>query len=283
MRLYNALVTALLLFTLAHVTQAQTESEEESAVREAYARLSFASRLNGLYSARTTRETKRGEINASIDRASVTFTIRNVTYGDIRDIYLEPFSKFVDKRAGDVLQVGGASFRYTEDNGPEFLTRLISVNGWDFSDFQNSTAEDWNLPIYKLLGLISDQGPFTRYAAYTVTASHRGKSRTYKGLFLFGHDPNGNSKITVADNVVGNGNVQDFLTADPYPAAYLETRRATPEVLAVLGTYRSDSCTAGKVCCDHSTMRCGLSGVDLDAAAARKQPEPPPAARRRVP
>ena len=267
MRLRHAFLALLMVLSLTSFIEAQ-ESNEEYTVRETYAKMSFATRLEKLYRLDSQREAKTPKFRVLVEKAGIDFTIHTLTHGNLADIYSDPISNFIDLHMGDVLNAGGSGFERSENGGIPLQIHLVRVNGWDFSDYQ-PPPEYWQISVQQGLALFGEKGVvYTSYAAYTVTASYGEKSRTYKGMFLFGHGVDGHAKISPLDSVI---DVSLMIDNDIFPAAFFQTHMATPEALNVLEAYRSDSCESGKVCCDHFTLKCNVSGIDLDAAAARNQ------------
>jgi hypothetical protein len=110
-------------------------------------------------------------------------------------------------------------------------------------------------------------------ASFDVTAALRGRSITYRALFLFGDDGNGKEMVLPIDYVSQTG-LSSFVASPAYPAALLETAfRDVPFVKTwikdneVIGCKKKDQ---PEVCCEPATGRCGLSSEDIERSSRVK-------------
>ena len=112
------------------------------------------------------------------------------------------------------------------------------------------------------ISLIARDGGWTKYVTYHVVAEFQGKALEYQAFFVF--DENG--KASARDPFVQNNGLDDLITASVYPMMLLRTPyRENPNVLKWLKANQlsTPSCQPGEVCCDTTTMKCGILPSDL--------------------
>jgi hypothetical protein len=255
------LIHLLLLFTAISGQNNPTASPEEKLVRQTYAKLSFETQIDAVH--HLAREKKIAAQDAAhlIDASAVTFAVRDVRVGDLREIRNRPYSDFVDRPLYS-LSVGGASLNYT--NGTKMLVDTYASAGGEWQDRRaDNNGDEWNMPMENAIRLTSaeNKARFDRYAAYIVTANYRGTSHTYRAMCLFGSNLDSQPTVLFADNAVGTTALMEAWRNDPYPHTLLEMEIGdSPAVQAWLQrTSHSDTCTAGTVCCDENG--CALPSI----------------------
>ena len=111
----------------------------------------------------------------------------------------------------------------------------------------------------------------TRYASFKVKVAFAGRSREYRGIFVFGRTPAGAEYIVPVDTIAGlTGGLDFFTTRDAYPEALIEGKVGNdmPAVRnwltsqAVSGKKHSDNC-------DPATLKCGISQEDVNKVQAQ--------------
>lgn len=181
----------------------------------------------------------------------------------------QPISTLSTPPAGHpllVLMLGGES--YAHDNNPPFATERSLQAKW-----QPSTTPDtrgWDTPISEVT---KDYPWADHYVTYQVTARFQGKSETYQASFIFG-----GGKAGAMDMITTVGSVQYTTLKEIYPEGLLRAIRDNAGVIDWLkGNQVSNvTCRNGELCCDPSSMKCGLTPVDLTkelAAPQRRSPE----------
>jgi hypothetical protein len=120
---------------------------------------------------------------------------------------------------------------------------------------------------------------YSRYAAFTATVLFQGKARIYNAMFLFGTDDKGQAVVAPIDTVAGNSALYYFVNQPMYPATLLKTSlRAKPVVADWLKSHQvfDATCKPGRedVCCDLTTLECGVAAQDVNSALSQPVNEP---------
>ncbi len=261
---------AVFCLLLASFSTAVAEmSHEETVVRTAYAKLSYAVDLNTVYRVtQRNRKISASDLAREIENRALRFTLSDFEVGNLADIgdrkYLDLAGQYPDGQ--DVIHSYPATVNMTE-GGPT-ITSDTAAAQW--GPGQNAVSPV--LTVKAMLPIMEQESgisPLVRYCSYTVTVSLGGRSRTYKATFLFG----GNNQVAAGDTVVdiNGGALEYFLTHPVYPDVLLRTTlRKNPAVRGFLESNRGTadaSCKQGDICCDALSLQCGLP-----AAEARREP-----------
>lgn len=246
------LAVPLLLASFAFAANPQ----DEQVVRNAYAKLAYAVQSHTVFvEATKNRNLKSSELAQKLQDNELRFDITEMSSGPLSDIASRPFSDFVTPLdTGPILQITHNTQTFNE-NGKSFTT-YFAEPVWS----QGSQSQNYPDPPVKT---VLERGNFCRYVAATITVRFQGQSRTYRALWFFGSD------IWSADLVVGAGGVvKDFLTESMFPSVLTDTSLRSRSVVNdwLNSTQRFESsCKTGKqdVCCDSTTMRCGVHSEDL--------------------
>jgi len=250
-------------------------SHEETIVRTAYAKLSYAVDLETVYQA-ASHANDLTDLADRVSRQALKFQISNFTVGQISDIATENFMRRFPEHAGDgqgVIHTQLHKHNYTENGGPAVSMETLGAK-WGAppssrgatSVLMDYTVSEW-IPILQAeLGVPH----LVSYCMYTVTVSFDGRSRTYPAAFFFDKDGNAAADDTV---VGGDGNnLQYFLQHPVYPKVLLAPTviAAKPAVRAYLAASQENrpSCKSGDACCDTETMQCGVLASDIAAESA---------------
>jgi len=259
----------LLCLTQAAAASAQM-SIEEQIVRQAYANLAYAVKLHTVFSVGIRRKAVESDIEDQTAQ-TLRFQISNFTFGPIAQILDRKYSDLVTKpepgQDGVVVTPVEQNYREPSASDPaqsEETKGLHAQAMWG-----NAVAagqENWATPVRDVLQIIPNGSQFTRYAAYTVTASMDGRSRTYNAMFLFGP----NNLVQAADVITGVGQMTQFkqgVNANILLRPYM--LRMHPAIADWIKAHkRSDGP------CDLQTMDCGPLDTDVqNALSGAAKPE----------
>lgn len=247
----------LLLVTLLVVPCVASSPQDEQVVRNAYAKLAYAVQSHTVFVEATKNPNlKLPELAQKLQDNELRFEITEMSSGALSDIASRPFSDFVTRLDTQSILEITHNTQTVDENGKRFTTYFADPHwshGW-------SHSQDYSDPLVKT---VLEQGNFSRYVAATITVRFQGQSRTYRALWFFGSD------ILSADLVVGAGGVvKDFLTESLFPSVLTDTSlrsRAVVDDWLNSTQHFESACKTGKqdVCCDSTTMRCGVHSEDL--------------------
>ena len=226
------LLCPLLVFSLTATAQM---SHEETTVRTAYARLSYAAQLRIVARAAMggpNAPHSTAELEAQIANLTPHFQIDSMVIGSLSSIADAPWEQLVTKPNGDVIDVGssGVSPTVTTRSGVTKKSMFYVMTGWSYRTFEQS----WDG--IRVAQVVRDSPKpngevYSKYASYRVQATLSGRGRTYNAIFLFGTDSKGNEAIHMVDHIVGMGSLDLVLTQSLYPEPLLETYyREIPEI-----------------------------------------------------
>jgi hypothetical protein len=221
---------AVICLTLASLTAAAQMTHEETVVRAAYARLSYAARTGVLLryaeDARLGHDETAADLKNEMD-SELAFQFHSFNVGNLSDIADTRWDALVSKPQLDLIAVVfgyqkvpmkvGASDPFSEMS---FVT--ASWQRWEEYD------ADWSTPVSRAIAdLPRDTGKpqvlYSRYAAYSVTATLAGRQRTHQAIFLFGRNPDGSEAAYFIDHILGMGALDTGMQRSLYPQPLLET------------------------------------------------------------
>lgn len=244
------------------------QSQEETVVRTAYAKLAYAVDMNAAYRLVTEDpHISPAKLAAEVEAQGLRFRLSNFKVGNLTDIdtlnaSYDVLGQYPDGQ--DIIQTSLSTITVQDGNAPKVTTKTATAQ-WVLGP---SATPPSDLTVAQMLPIMEKEssiGPLRRYATYTVTATLAGRSRTYRASFLFGDD----GKVATADVVsaVGGGPLWEFSnTGRVYPDIFLKTHIArNPAIKNLLfSNQRLDpSCKAGEVCCDTTVLHCGVPSADL--------------------
>ena len=284
-------VTCMILASISGAVAADM-THEETVVRTAYAKFSYASEegvIGGLAVEALTpaRPVDKRYVGMTTDKrfaaARVSFVLSDFIVGDIDDI--------LDRRALDLI---------SSSAGQPVLEGSIGISNYSepgIAAHWNHSDASWQLPhpfppselqalqSLKLADLYHLQwqkprpeNAWQRYASYSVTVTFQGRTvGPYKALFIFGHDDKGNATVEVQDAIVPG--LFSAMYEHLFPDALVLTHmRKYPVVADWLKAKRvpDSSCSAGQgdVCCYLFKLTCGLGSQDLEEGLSRPWPDP---------
>jgi hypothetical protein len=242
-------------------------THEETVVRTAYARLSYAAQTGVLLRYAEEARVGNGETAADLKNemnSQLAFQFRFFNVGNLADIADTRWDALVSKPQLDLIIV---AFGYDK------LPMKVGVND-PFSGMSSVTASwqrweeydaDWSMPVKQVIAeLPRDTGKpevvYSRYAAYSVTVSLAGRQRTYQAIFLFGRNPDGSEAVYFIDHVLGMGVLDTAMQRSLYPQPLLETYlRELPGIAEWISSAGVPSnTTAEDIACNVITGVCGI-------------------------
>jgi hypothetical protein len=273
------------LFCLLSLTASAQMSHEETVVRTAYAKFAYAveqGAISHLALESTGHVPKQYQGLSNEQRlrdAQVVIALKDFTVGNTADIFNRKIADFVTAPQ-QRLDTSGQSFNYSDADG--------AIAHWFWLEGQWHPAAEKPLPPQALDLTVADayrmqwqeDRPTTlwqRYAAYTVTLSFLGKTRTYKAMFIFGHDPQGNEVVEPEDPTAGNTALASALHEALFPAGFLSTKLRNYQVVSdwISSVQMSDdACTQhNDLCCDLAQLKCGPGRTDVAKSLQQALPE----------
>jgi hypothetical protein len=244
---------------------AQVNLQDEQVVRIAYAKLAYAVQSEIVFGASPTITS--AELAKKLQGNQLQFQIADMTSGPVSDIADKSYSDLVAVPDGrQVLEVGPGSANYEDHIIGKHATSYFASVSW--AEQQAVPRGTFDFTVHDFLALAVGKNPDlpaapTRYVTATITVTFQGKSRTYNTLWLFG-----SWGFTGLDGVVTDP--VPFAKEGTFPSVLTDTSaRSRPAVKEWLESNKKTdpSCTAGKVdvCCDPTTLACGLAAADVDS------------------
>jgi hypothetical protein len=259
---------AITCMILASISAAAAQmTHEETMVRTAYARLSYAARTGVLLryaeDARVGREEAAADLKNEMD-SQLAFQFRSFGVGNLTDIADTRWDALVSKPQQDLIAV---VFGYEK-----VPMKVGSINPSSEMSFVTASWQrweeydaDWSTPVKRAIAeLPRDTGKpevlYSRYAAYSVTVTLAGRQRTYQAIFLFGRNPDGSEAIYFIDHVLGMGVLDTAMQRSLYPQPLLETyMRELPGIAQWISSAGVPSnATANDIDCNRITDVCGI-------------------------
>jgi hypothetical protein len=249
-------------------------THEETMVRTAYAKLSFASEQVAVAQlameatgAATPQQLAGLSSEQRIANAQLNFTLSDFVVGNVNDILNKKATELINPAVNQRLYIteGYASYHRAGQEYQWFQAmpkwvaadpipvELASMTLGEFLNSQWHQKQQW-----------------ATYASYSVTVTFQGKSAgPYKALFLFGHDDKGNETVEpedgTVDAIVLARGMQKHLFAD---ALLLEDLFKVPVVKTWVSEKQQPlNCAEDQgVCCDLSSGHCGPSQSRVEKA-----------------
>jgi hypothetical protein len=269
---------------------AQTSHEEE-VVRNVYAKHSFMCELVFVTDAAFDIKNNRigsniVDLDTLVGEFCPVFSLSAFQIGPIADIADEPLSRFITlpTQHDQVIRVTQRTMSYnfsgnnTEWVGADFRWADLTQSGYNGYPY----PEDFTVAksmAQKQLEWSDQKNPvFTRYAAYTVTATLQGKSTApHRAVFFFAHDASGKEVVNPEDPIDDAGSLYHIQDVRAYPGAFLSSDvRDVPVVAAWVRSHEMPSASCGgaarTLCC--AGGRCGLSQTDLNHDLSLPLPKP---------
>lgn len=266
-----------LLASLVLAANAQTTSQmthEETVVRTAYAKLSFATEqvaVTQLALEATGLVTPKKFAGQSSDQriadAQLNVTLGDFVVGNAQDV--------LSRKATDLITPAVNEKLYIQDNYHSYLDK-----GQEYQWLEPNPK--WvpadpippgvlNLTLGNFLELEWHQKQqWQTYASYTVTVSYQGKSAgPYKALFLFGHDTKGAEIVAPEDGTIDAVLLGRVMQKRLFADAFLSERLWKVPLVKdwVTAKQQSLNCSPEQgVCCDLASLRCGPDQARVEKA-----------------
>ncbi len=269
----------------------QTMSHEEIVVRTAYARLAYASQLDAIYHLSTQAwrlqnpTLDQADMDKDLDDARVTVHLGNFVVGKTAEIAQTPIAEIVSPEPASILKAifSGHSVQDEHMKTPSQFSSAelhwIPGPNSGLSPEAKATIEKMSLaavftanepsspPVYE---------KYPRYVAFLSTVTYMGVTAgPYRALFLFGTDATGKEIISPYDTTTQDG-LALALGTPLYPTALLETNRRRLAVVSrwLDSSQVEDSCSLWQhdVCCNLTTLRCGMTATMLQTARSKPLP-----------
>ncbi|HKV78530.1 MAG TPA: hypothetical protein VJP02_10340 [Candidatus Sulfotelmatobacter sp.] len=264
MRLLTSLAVLLICSSLSFAQM----THEETVVRGAYAKLSFAMEQAPIFQlafeatgALVPKEVASLSTAQRIANAQLTVSLSDFLVGNAKDILTRRVVDLINPAQQERLVIDeawhsyhdGREFRWYEPKGS-----WQSVRESIPSDVEAMTLEDF----FKLQW--QQRNPtslWQTYAWYSVTVTYQGRTvGPYKALFMFGHDSNGGEIVEPEDGTIDAvaiaASMREHLFADVFVSANL---RDVPVVSKwVTAKQQALNCSDSQgVCCDLARLQCG--------------------------
>lgn len=267
---YLAVICTLLACLCGEAITAASMTPEETAVRNAYAKLAYAVDLNTVYRAALANPNiSTAELAKQVEARGLRFKLSDFTVGDLANIgslaAKEVYGQYPDGQ--DVIQVSLDTENFTE-GGPDGKRLTVST---DTAIAERVTGPYGKPPdgtvanLIPVMELESGVSPLRRYCTFTVAATLGDFSRTYQAWFLFG----AKGDVAPGDAVVGlgGGALKYFIDHPAYPKVLLQTslwgRSAAVRNFVLTNQKAKASCTRGDACCDAASLQCGVFSADV--------------------
>jgi hypothetical protein len=216
-----------LLFLCALSASAADMSHEETVVRTAYAKLSYAVDLEtAIQAVKHNPNITYAQLTQALAKESLRFHLSDFSCGDFSSILDQKYAKvFSDIRdGGDVIDIVSVTETYTEETKGVITETSMNAAKAHWSKGPRGPVPDGT--VAELLPAMERESGISalmRYCSYTVTVNFEGRSRTYRSDFYFG--PEGQGEATPGDMVValGGGTLREFLTKPVYPDVLAKT------------------------------------------------------------
>jgi hypothetical protein len=252
-------------------------SPEESVVRSTYARVTFAAQLGMLWHAVELDEGWPGlNDGLALSKAmneQVRFDLTDFKVGELKDISAASWTSLIEGPV-DVLFIHFVEMPvgFTKSNKKRDFYITYADAAWKPAaptaiETLEERAHTSPVPSVndgmRSLRKPNGGGEWTRYASYSVVASLRERSISYRATFLF--SANG-GEILPLDYATGMG-IAPLVKTTMYPSALVDTAfREIPFVQAWILSSEIKGCknsSQPEVCCDPVTGRCGIASEDL--------------------
>ena len=259
---YRFATFCIVVALLAVAVRAADTTHEETTVRLAYARVAYAVDINTAWrKVSTNRDIDSAKLISEVAAQGLRFNLEDFKCGNLADVLQAKYADvFEDQNRSVYIETSGATISASEVGGPSTETNTAVAN---WRNESKHAVPDWT--IKEILPYLQQESgftsPLTRYCTYTVTATLANRNETYRAYFLFAADG-------AADpGDMGNGSMLlHFIKTPIYPAVLLNGHlsQSVAAVKFLESTQRTESsCVSGEVCCDPTTLRCGLPAADL--------------------
>jgi hypothetical protein len=217
---------ALAVFYLS-LSAAATVTPEETMVRNAYAKLSYA------VDVKTAEEAISANPNISpadlatlVAKRSLRFSLSDFTCDNFANILDEKYADIFDKYSGDVIYTSLGTLNYNEAG----LKGTMNMATAKWGAPPEGRLPDWTvrqmIPHLEQESGVTNIAPLRKYCTYTATAALAGRTVAYQAAFFFG--ANGQARQDDSVVGVGGGGLDYFLRSIPRSSCNPDWRRILP-------------------------------------------------------
>lgn len=288
MKSASSVVVSLLLvagsFAIALEAVASAATREEVVVRDTYGKASFATRIGVVVHSAVLHSEGWPEIDdeaalrRELDR-ELKFEHSHFVVGKLSDIASNQWLSYVTSSPVPVIQLTYEDLPVTLTTDEKTTTKkVVFAYAWWAKDTGPPKRRSY-LTVGQAIKSVRApvSGEWERFASFRVRASLRGRSITYKALFLFAQDEQGNETVLPIDTMINPSALAQFVENPMYPSALVETTyREIPFVRDWIKRNELKNCKRGpdpQVCCNFRSNQCGIASEDL--AASFSQPVDP--------
>lgn len=246
----------------------QPMSHEEIVTRTAYARLCFAVQVEEIHKIEADAAGKpidRAEFIKRLKASELGYELTDFKVRDLAAISNIKYSELVTKpEGGDALHITPGTWELTTDE-PKKPHSTIATVQWGP---QQSISENWEQPYGVVYPQTEIASQYDRFATFKVKVSFQDKSLSYRAMFLFGRDKDGQEKVLPIDTITNlNGSALNyFLVAPAYPGALIDGGLGKDPVIYDWLAARQVSgpnAKRGEANCDPVTLECSVHSDDL--------------------
>lgn len=268
----------MVLFLLVSIAKGQPPmSPEEQVVRTTYARVTFAAQLGMLWHAIELDKGWPGlDDGLALTKAmneQVRFDLTDFKVGELKDVSTASWSSLIEGPV-DIIFIHFVEMPvgFTKNNKTRNFYITYSDAAWKPAalsaiERQEQRTRTSLVPtvkeVLRSLHKPNSGGEWKRYASYSVVASLRERSVSYRATFLFSSD---GQEVLPLDYATGMG-IAQFVKTAMYPAALVDTAfREIPLVQSWILSNEIKGCKTSKepeVCCDSVRGLCGIASEDL--------------------
>jgi hypothetical protein len=251
----------------------QQMTHAEQVVRTTYAKLSYADEVRTIINTMNAAPDRFQADERSADKAlnsRLEFQLSNFKTGPISEIEGRIASELSgEPTEGDtdgILKATPGTFNYQDNSatgkansGPTEWALYVDAR-WETKPYRRFPASGW--PMAALMGLPEMDGPYDRYASYTVTITFQSKSRTYNTAAFFGKNADGSERVHFIDSVTEMMTLDLLAKTDMSTAPFRKTHLRNVSFVRKWLNSNQQSCSVkghGDVCCNPETRRCGIS------------------------
>lgn len=281
-RCYTVPIVICMLLAPIAALAADSMTHEETVVRTAYAKFSYASQQFvatqlATESMGVAKNTTGLTDEQRLLAAQVHFALSNFTTGNVQNILNRKAVDFITPNQ-EMLVAQMRGYQYDE-GGTMFVAKSIEPQ-WQPMSQPPEVSELKIADLYQAQWQAKQPTTaWQTYVSYSVVVSFQGKTYgPYKAMFIFGHDAKGNETIYPEDAVTDATGLALALREPMFPDLFLRSRlRNYPAVSKWMGAIQAPACSAsheGDVCCDLATLQCGPGRDAMSDAIAKPLPTP---------
>jgi hypothetical protein len=270
------LAIAVMMFS-ALAAMGQPMTREEQLVRATYARVTFAAQLGMLWHAVEMNEgwpsLDDGLVLTKAMNEQVRFDLTDFKVGELKDVNSASWTSMIEGPVDNLLiHFVEAPVGFTKQSKTRTFYITYADAAWKLAapsaiDTLEERSRSSLVPsvkeVLRSLHKPHGNGEWKRYASYSVVASLRERSISYRATFLFSSK---DDEVLPLDYATAMG-IAPFVKTTMYPSALVDTAfREIPLVQSWILSNEIKGCKTSnqpEVCCDPAMGRCGIASEDL--------------------